>query len=350
MEYRYNGFIPQNIAPKGAKSLAICNASGNKIYTIPLGKMTHPTGTKLYSFGLISDLHIVENGLAVTWNPSTKVDNVLTYFESMGCVFCASTGDNTNRGFYESDGTTFNANQFEEYKRVCDLHSIPVYGACGNHDSYFKAITESITELETYTGKGLYFLIEQGNDVHIFLGQSASTTPMSDEALQWFYETLEMNRNKRCFVYVHPYLDGGNANDLYGNDVFSWWGTKTTVFKNLLKHYKNTILFHGHSHNSFDCQEVDKTANYNESTGFRTTHVPSVSRPTEIVDGVRTTDDTKSFGYVVDVYSDYIVLNGMDFINDDFAPLGVLKIDTTLVEIEANTFTDSTGTIATLAA
>lgn len=346
MKYKYKGFIPQNIAPKGAKNITFFNGNGEKVYTCGLGKMTHPTGTKLYSFGHISDLHIVENGLGVTWNPSTKLDNILTYFESENCAFCSHDGDTTNRGFYLESGTLA-TNQFEEYKRICDLHNIPVYGVMGNHDSYFKAITESLAELQTYTGHGLHYTITQGNDIHIFIGQSASGTPMTDDALQWLYETLETNRNKRCFIHVHPYLDCGNANSLYGNDVFSWWGTKTTAFKNLLKHYKNTILFHGHSHNAFECQEVDKTANYNESTGFRSVHTPSNSRPTFIVDGIRTTDDSKSYGYLVDVYNNYIVLNGRDFINGEWIPTGVIKIDTTLVNIEANTFTDSTGTITT---
>jgi hypothetical protein len=58
-------------------------------------------------------------------------------------------------------------------------------------------------------------------------------------------------------------------------------------------------------------------------------------------------DNVASQGYVVDVYDDCIVLNGMDLINNEYIPLGVYKIDTTLEEIAAGTFTDSTGTIVT---
>jgi hypothetical protein len=74
-------------------------------------------------------------------------------------------------------------------------------------------------------------------------------------------------------------------------------------------------------------------------------HIPSLTRPAYVVDGTRSGDDTLSYGYVMDVYSDCIVLNGMDFINNECVPLGTFKIDTTLQTIEANTFTDSTGTI-----
>jgi hypothetical protein len=193
----------------------------------------------------------------------------------------------------------------------------------------------------------MYYSVSQGNDVYLFLSQPSGSVPMTDTTLQWCYETLETNRNKRCFIFVHPYLDGGNVNSIYGNDIFSWWGIKTTAFKNLLKHYKNTILFHGHSHFIFECQELDKTVNYNESTGFRSVHIPSLSRPANVVDGVRGGDDTQSYGYVMDVYDDCIVLNGMDFINEKPVPIGTYKIDTTLQTIEANTFIDSTGTITT---
>ncbi len=38
--------------------------------------------------------------------------------------------------------------------------------------------------------------------------------------------------------------------------------------------------------------------------------------------------DSESQGYIVDVYDDCIVLNGMDFINNKPVPLGVLQINT----------------------
>jgi hypothetical protein len=113
----------------------------------------------------------------------------------------------------------------------------------------------------------------------------------------------------------------------------------------MLKHYKNTILFHGHSHFWFKDQELDKTANYNESTGFRSVHIPSLTRPAYANNGERGGNDALSYGYLMDVYSDCIVLNGMDFINNEPVPTGVLKIDTKLVEIEADTFTDNKGNI-----
>lgn len=58
MGYIYNHLIPQNTAPKGAKNIGVYDSNGEKVFTIPLGRMTPPTGTKRYSFGLVSDTHV----------------------------------------------------------------------------------------------------------------------------------------------------------------------------------------------------------------------------------------------------------------------------------------------------
>jgi hypothetical protein len=345
MSYKYTHFIKENIAPKGAKSIAVYDDNGNKICSIALGGLTPIAKTKLYSVGMVSDIHFAHID-GVVWTPHTKFDNALTYFENQGCEFCCVSGDMTNTGFYmEGDANTLHTYQFEQYKQICDKHTIPVYELCGNHESYVKAITNNLTELRNYAGAEMYYSVTQGNDVYLFLSQPSGSVPMTDEALQWLYEKLEMNRNKRCFIFVHPYLDSGNVNGIYGNNVFEWWGEKTAVFKNLLKHYKNTVLFHGHSHFMFECQELDKTANYTEKGGFRSVHIPSLTRPAYAIDGARGVDDSKGYGYLMDAYDDCIVLNGMDLINNNPVPLGTYKIDTTLQFIEANTFIDSTGTI-----
>jgi hypothetical protein len=92
---------------------------------------------------------------------------------------------------------------------------------------------------------------------------------------------------------------------------------------------------------------VDDTANYTVHDGFRSVHVPSSGAPRDVVNGKLVNRANESQGYIVDVYEDCVVLNGIDFINNKPIPIGTYKIDTTLQTIKANTFTDSTGTIVT---
>lgn len=362
MAYIYPHLIPQNIATTGVKSIGVYDGNGKKIYTIPLGGLTPPAKEKLYSFGLVSDIHLYPLA-AVEWKPEKKFEKALTFFENSGCVFCAHCGDISQTGlFREADKANIAPEQFAKYKEICDNHTMPVYGLCGNHESYVNPISNNLTELRYYIGCDLSFSIEQGNDLFLFLGQPNPGYVMSDEHFQWLSDMLKNNTHKRCFVFVHAYIeeDSGDPCDVRENSIFENWGTtKTNAFMNLLRQYDNVVLFHGHSHMKFGLQEVDSTANYTEKNGFKSVHVPSLATPRDIkytyvkrdangevvetnetiipdtsgslgtLEKMASKDDPyASQGYIVDVYDDCIVLNGWDFVNNNPVPIGTYKIDT----------------------
>ena len=340
-------FIPQNFAPPNAKCLAVFSGD-TKICEIDISKIQSTNlGTKLYSFGIISDLHISHN-VNVAWQPIPKFDNALTYFENRGCSFCIACGDLTNTGFYlrtdeSTAGTEYlDEQQFAKYKEICDKHTIPVYELMGNHESYYgMPITNNLDKMATYTGNTvLSYTVTQGNDLFILVGQPKDAWVMSDDDFTWLAETLAVNKDKRCFVFVHSHIDdnieggiedSGNPAFARENSIFGYWGaTKTNNFINLMKQYPNVIVFHGHTHIMFEAQEFDKDANFSDENGFKSVHVPSSGTPRKLVseDGTWEAKSSESQGYIVDVYDDCIVLNGMDFINNEYVPLGVFKIDT----------------------
>lgn len=340
MAYKYEHFIPQNTAPAGAKSIGVYDGNGRKVATIPLGRLTPPAESPLYSFGLVSDVHFWK--ATPNWQANYKFDAALNYFQTQGCVFCAHCGDLTDQGFYiekYADGVKADTGAFDKYREICEKYTIPVYGICGNHESYNRPIKETLALLEEYTTDleelagvaKLSYTIEQEADLFIFCGQPSASVVMSDEDFQWLTETLEVNKDKRCFVFVHSYIeeDSGDPKDVQENSIFESWGTaKTTAFMDLLRLYQNVILFHGHSHMKFECQESDEAANYTEKNGFKSVHVPSLSRPRNYVDGVSVNDDAGSQGYIVDVYPDCIILNGRDFVGGQWVPTGIIKIKT----------------------
>lgn len=351
MPYVYRHFIPQNIAPAGATKIGVYDGNGNIVCSIPLGGLTQPTGEKLYSFCALSDVHITQDTAA------SDFERALTCAKG-SCDFVCIAGDLVDSG---------SESQFATYKGVIDKvlpnGEIPVYAITGNHENYS---TVSQSYLQNYTGFPLYYSFTKDDDVFIMVGHYGgdhngngdwrSNELVTAEELQWLYETLEANRNKRCFVFTHAYPkeDGvGNANGMHS--VSNLWltadGGVGQVFVSLLKHYKNTILFHGHSHFRFWLQEVDEKANYSSKAGYRSVHIPSMTVPRDYVDGVVTKVYAESEGYIVDVYDDYIILNGRDFIDNDkdgnVLPIATYKIDTDLVKIPAGTFKDSTGTIKT---
>lgn len=362
-------FIPENIAPSNASKLVIFEGD-TKLGYVNISNM-RPTGLgkKSYSFGLVSDVHLAGNNSAA----GIRLDNALTYFEKNGASFCCHCGDITNIGFWypisEADGTSYYyPDQFDEFVKIRKKHGIPIYGNCGNHESYngydiVKTYTDvygadptlvvnNLEKLQDYTGNGLVFTETNGTDVFIFVGQSTQTLPMTVDHLQWLYERLEENRNQRCFVFIHPYVslnDSGNPLGLHSLPLFNTWGaTNTKAFTDMMAHYKNTILFHGHSHVHFDTQHQVSHAIYSENLGFRSVHVPSTANGRKIINGALGDKDT-NYGlcYLVEVYENNVVLRGYDVAGGKEDPIGQYCIDTTLQTIEEGTFTDTTGVIKT---
>lgn len=343
MSWKYTHFIKQNIAPGGAKRIVVRSDDGREVARIPLGGLTPPDAQPLYSFGLVSDIHLYDKTASwVDWDPNTKFDNALSYFENQGCAFCVVCGDLTQTGLYnEGDKVNLAPGQFEKYQEICDQHDIPVYCICGNHESYVNPITNNLDELKAYTGNDLYYKVEYQNDVFIFCGQPSGPIPMSDEAFDFLSETLAANSNKRCFVMVHPVWndDSGDAAGVYSNHsglggtLLSSW-SRGTELKDLLKQYPKAVLFHGHTHIKFEEQAKDKNLNYTNRNGFHSVHIPSLGRPRDVIQKENGSGyemvyaPSESQGYIVDVYEDYIVLNGMDLIKNIPVPLGVYKIET----------------------
>lgn len=331
----YTDFISQNIAPLGSRRIGIYDSNGNRVGQIPLGSLTPPApAQKQYSFGALSDVHIVYSTATADFQAA------LTYLnEDVDVAFTCICGDLTDNG---------TAEQLQQYKSVVDAYSAdtPVYAIAGNHESYS---AKSKDYLETYTGKPLYYSFTHGDDVFLMLGcySQSNDGVFTAEYLQWIYETLEANRNKRCFIFQHvfPWGDSGNPGGLYSFDMFS--GTKGSVFQSLLKHYKNTVFFHGHSHTKFYLQEVDEKANYSNALGYRSVHIPSLAVPRDIVGDTLSNIYADSEGYVVDVYENGIHLRGRDFVKGEFLPIASYWLDTTLQTVPAGTYTDSTGTINT---
>ena len=333
----YHKFIPQNAAIRNARRIGIYNSSGNRVGFIPLGGLAISGKTKLYSFGALSDVHYQYNTAPEDFR------RALTYLnETEKVAFTCICGDLTSGG---TDA------ELTAYKNAVAAHSpnTPVYAMMGNHDVRAGLVDSA----QYYTGYPNHYSIHQGEDVFLFLGNVADQTTdvLSAAGLQWLYETLEANRNKRCFLFEHirPTEGCGNALGLYQRaGITDWGGTCGAVFESLLRHYRNTVFFHGHSHLRFCLQEQDPLANYDQIRGIHSVHIPSLSVPR---DSDRAAEPSlvdvaaASEGYVVDVYENGIHLRGRDFVQGEFLPIASYWLDTPLQTVAAGTYTDSTGTI-----
>lgn len=333
---QYNDFIRENVALPGARRIGIYNRQGNRVGFIPLGTLTPPMfGKRLYSFGVLSDIHIGED------TADTDFQKALTFLNDHVDFVCIS-GDLVHSG---TDA------QRAAYKSIVDTYSnIPVYACSGNHDGAYVPNLESV--ISSYTGQPLYYSVTHGQDVFIFVGNATGTVEnlFTNAELQWLYETLESNRNKRCFLFQHVRPDDGcgNAFGIYTFDI--WGGTEQIVFESLLRQYPNVIFFHGHSHLKFYLQKYSDVANVEKNFGCWSVHVPSLTIPRDTASAVNPSIVNvyaDAEGYIVDVYENGIHLRGRDFVKNEFLPIASYWLDTPTKTIEAGTFTDSTCTIQT---
>lgn len=333
----YDNLIEANTAPADATNIGIYNEENEKVGDIDLGDLVAPNlGSKLYSFAAFSDVHIGSK------TAESDFKNALEYVENSPDVeFTTICGDFIH--------TASDTSQLTNYKAIVDTYTTkPVFAISGNHEAGLNNL--GMEDLKPYTGQDLYYSFSFGNDVFIMVGNSGCTKDnlFADGELQWLYETLESNKDKRCFVFQHvrPNESCGNPWGIYDSDL--WGVTEANVFESLMKHYPNVVFFHGHTHMEFGLQTKDNLANYDDLFGCHSVHIPSLSRP-------RTGDESGSFsrreltdeseGYIVDVYENGVILKGRDFISGKFLPIASYSLNTTIKKVEKETYYDPTGTI-----
>lgn len=294
-------------------------------YTLPEEKRFSEKqyGEKLYSFGQLSDVHQI--------NYPDKFPHALDYFELYGCEMVNICGDITQENTEE---------ELKLYKETADKYSMPIYVSSGNHD-----VSGGLrADWETYTGCPMYYTVEHGDDVFLYMGmnewKSGMTKPFTDKEMLWLEGELKKYKDKRVFLQEHLFLDntvGNLANMTTGetlypaSNIMQTTGTQDIKLRSLLKKYKNVIHFSGHSHWKYYLQKFNSDLNIFDGGGEYCTmvHVSSCTVPIESDGTTRVTDSTASEGYVVDVYKDYVVFKAMDFINDENISEATYVVETT---------------------
>lgn len=350
MSYQFTDLIKENVATVGARRVEVRNASGKYIGGCPLGPLSVPTAEpKSYSFLALSDSHL--SGSDTTSGDSyADLKRALQFGKDNGAKFACVCGDVVDTGTNEW--------YYQQAKAIRDGYSIPVYYVTGNHEAFptstiDNANLEYVKSYYTPSSVGadehpLYYSFTYKDDVFIMLGEysSGQTTLFQDGELDFLAETLEVNRNKRCFVFFHPFsYDDGDSGipykefynfDLLGTDP----GKSKERFLDLLKTYKNTVWFHGHSHANFELQRMTKSTVYSDACGYRSVHIPSITKPKTATEADKAVGNAgaeviaDSQGYVVDVYPSGIHLRGRDFASGEYLPIASYFIDTTLQTVQ----------------
>jgi hypothetical protein len=134
--------------------------------------------------------------------------------------------------------------------------------------------------------------------------------------IAWLQNQLETYKNKRVFLFCHVpipnYFDGSSGNDgLVINTGVT--NTRAYEFREFVNNYPNVIWFNGHTHYDLNRELTFENPNTYQKEG-RMTQVHCSSLAYLRQSGQPPANDyTASQGYVVDVYEDRIIINGIDF-------------------------------------
>ena len=328
-------FIPLNAIPDNAtRIIALHNGVFSADFKIPDSKRLN-INDKLFSYGALSDIHIDGDGDDDAFSESDFTKEI-SYFETNGAVAICNSGDITRDG-RECD--------VAGVLRCIDNTNLPIYTARGNHDN---ANDCSGLDNELYSSiepNGNLFLKKINGEIFIFCGilsSSAGETSIFDDAQITQLSTwLETYKDRRVFLHEHVFFgETGNIYNLYGGTGMSNSGN-AGEFKKLMRKYRNVILCTGHSHLDFALQRLGDHANINQRTDTlcHRVHIPSASRPRyNDIDTPDIKDNTYTYksgaqGYLIDVYRDFIILKGRDFIKGKNLPYATYILDTTPISI-----------------
>lgn len=277
----------------------------------------------LYSFGLISDVHI-DNNHDGDFNDAALSDedymNALRFFEEEGANFIAYCGDMV----------IHNGSSEKDYIRVAECletSKLPNYVIKGNHDR-----SGSTEYFDTYVSPASYYQVNYGDDILIFISSSTNTHKgggMTPGRVHLVKDTITNNPNQRIFIFQHYFFRGYGSGDgnggIYGGTSIGD-GTREEYplayeFMDTVIASPNVISCHGHSHCEFSMQDTCSHANMYHADGeCWDVHVPSCAKPRYLIGDSLATGNGSSEGYIVKVYEDKIIFKALDLATNEYLP------------------------------
>ena len=398
-EFNGSYVIDKNmLIPEKAKKIAIeikDNTAINTIYIdIPVEKQAETLGEPLYTAAFISDIHIGGWGSVTSPNP-----RLIAARDKIGEIadFAVINGDLTQwYGAYSEEefkafnynGSSFTDNgetdtsildkklgtsQWTVLRAYFDSFTVPVYPVTGNHDirdsdnwntyyyqphywnDFFKGWLEHSNNDNsahkyqnpvTYHMDNNYYDAEIFGNHFIFLEMPKIKSPQfyfGEQQLAWLDKKLyeKEQTGKPIFVFTHVPTES-NVNASYWDNQIK---DDSDLKKILAKHPTATVIS-GHTHYSLDIDAYSSwDGRQNEFSVIHNGGTTTINVPNG-TDYNDTTEITGSHGIFAEVYTDRILLRGMDFVTGKWISKGYTLLtlkDAPDFVAEAERSTDSYG-------
>lgn len=329
---------------------------------IQLGTESSPFEKPLYSFGVLSDVHVIadewKNKIGTSNPNSLSTEHfiaALQFYQNSDVdfvcvdgdvVWSGAGGDWTSTNLLQEEAAKEWVSELQLYRSLCDTYfTKSVYTCTGNHDANMYGYSHgdhglNLTVPATVYGDGTLrayevwedvigthhnFVVQKNEDVFIFFGMSFwnYVNFCSSEEETWLYTKLEENKDKRVFLFFHvPMNDTFDVSHNIGLDGTLTTGAVSRVRKWLLA-YKNVIWFSGHNHYGMQLEgnaQYNNSHIYQQDSSMTMINVPSCAFIREITGGTYEKPTIQrryeeSQGLLVDVFANRIVIKSIDFVS-----------------------------------
>ncbi len=342
-------------------SCTVKNAAA--VYEIPESKkLQFKSSDALYTFGSVGDPQIANDSYGSNSYPNdeTHTKKAFETLHKRGVDFTVSSGDTVN----DQNGKQTFAAEYKVYQKILadSPYSKPIYEANGNHDvgtvwnknsNYYNDDDPFIkgtgldSDLDTIKNGKPYFEITEPvtGDHFIFMALEGGFytnkgTQFSTEQLDWLEGLLKKysTDGKNIFIIEHANIQGWGSGDKLTAPYYYDLGldkTKSDVkrFISLMETYKECVIITAHTH-----LELSAQYNYSDNNGTSAVmmHNSAIGGVRRLVNGKidRSAVLGMSEGYIVEVYEDCILFNGINLYYNEIMPLCsyIIPFDTEAIE------------------
>ena len=359
-------FLSKTDISSNTASLKVSGAQA--VFEIPESRrLGFASDDALYTFGAISDAQLANDSYGSNSYPNDEEHllNTLNTMANRDVDFIVSSGDTVN----DQNGKQTYSAEYKRYQQILadSLYSKPIYEALGNHDvgtvwdkngnyyndnAPFVKATGLDSNAETINAGKPYFEVTEPvtGDHFIFMALEGGFytnkgTQFSNAQLDWLEGLLKKysTDGKNIFIIEHANIEGWGSGDKATAPFYYDLGLNKNAsdvqrFIKLMETYKECVIITGHTH-----LELSAQYNYSDNNGTSAVmmHNSAVGGVRRLVNGTidRTAVSGLSEGYLVEVYEDCIIFNGMNTSSDRIMPLCsyIISFDTeALVEPETS--------------
>ena len=323
-------------------TVTVANASA--VYNVPASKqLTYGTDKMLYSFASVGDPQLANDDYGSGRYPydETHLIAALETLADRKVDFTVSSGDTVN----DQNGNQTFAAEYKRYQRILadSPYVNPIYESIGNHEVWANPSTIGIPTFIKETGLDSvkstisagkpYFEITEPVTGDHFIFMALEGTFYTDEGTQ--FSTAQLNwlegllkkyngDGKNIFIIEHGNIAGWGSGDKLTEPYYYDLGLNKNSadvkrFISLMETYKECVIITAHTH-----LELSAQYNYSDNNGTSAVmiHNSAIGGVRRLVNGVvdRTPVLGLSEGYIVEVYKDCILFNGINLYYNEIMP------------------------------